>query len=161
MVSHDELSALLSGLIEVCKASERSYHRAAADLADCDLSAMFLFRHYAQQRAQFVSQLQTEMQMVGYQPFGVKPVASVVQPEWELLHMSPLSDDRLALFAACIRQEKLAEAQYATAMRCGLPERLYLIVKQQYMQIREARSRIRTMERALAMDAMPQQRQAV
>lgn len=152
VMNGSELQTVLGGLIDVCKESEGSYRFAAAHILGTDLTAQFLLRHYALQRSGFANQLQAQLRSLGYQPaFSELAIGSTEDD-----HVSNPADgvkkDKQILLRVCIRCETLAEANYALALRSGLPGYLSILVKQQYIQIREARNRMRAMEREPSMD---------
>lgn len=142
-MKYERIITILHGLIESCNAGERDHHAVASMMTEIDLTAMYLLRHYARQRADFAGRLHLEMRSLGSTlPVRQSPMvppaphASAVLPRE---HMSWLLDRSL-------HSEMQAERRYEHALGMGLPTELYDIVRHQYVQIREARHRIYALE---------------
>jgi hypothetical protein len=138
-VDRERVITILDGLIEVCRDGERNYRAAALYITEKNPSARFVLQNYALQRAQFAERLQAEMWHMGYVPQSQRQAAACSNGR-----KLPLPDDQHLLLDECVWRELIAEQRYAGALRAGLPRHLQEIVNNQYIQIREARQRIRS-----------------
>jgi hypothetical protein len=145
-VNQEHLITILYGLIESCEAGERDHQAVASLMNERDLTAMYLLRHYARQRGQFASRLHLEMRGLG---------ASMPTQRTDFVPPAPhasavLSHEQMGhLLDRSLHSEMQAERRYEQALRSGLPGDIYDVVRHQYVQIREARHRIYTLEHAV------------
>lgn len=146
-VNQEHLITILHGLMESCEAGERDHQAVASLMNEIDLTAMYLLRHYALQRGQFASRLHLEIRGLGaelparHMAFvPPAPHASAAQAREQMHHLLDRS----------VHSEMQAEQRYEHALHVGLPYDIYDVVRHQYVQIREARYRIHTLEHAVA-----------
>jgi hypothetical protein len=145
-VNQEHLITILHGLIESCEAGERDHQAVASLLNEIDLTAMYLLRHYARQRGQFASRLHQEMH--GLSGAGVPVRRTAFVPPAPHASAVPVQEQMHWLLDRSLHSEIQAEQRYAHALYAGLPHELYDVVRHQYVQIREARHRIHTLEHA-------------
>jgi uncharacterized protein (TIGR02284 family) len=142
----DEVVSTLNNLIETCKDGEEGYRWAADKIEDSELKS--LFNRYAQQRAQFASELRTEVQRLGGDPEDSGSAGGALHRGWINIKSAVTGGDREAIISECERGEDVAVESYQKAMDEGLPSNLQSVVQQQYSQVKEAHNSIRSLERA-------------
>jgi hypothetical protein len=142
-VNQEHLITIVHGLIESCEAGERDHQAVASLMNEIDLTTMYLLRHYARQRGQFASRLYLEMHELGA---GLPMCRTTFVPPAPHAWAALSEERRGHLLDRSLHSEIQAEQCYEHALRSGLPHALYDVVRHQYVQIREARHRIHTLE---------------
>lgn len=142
----DDVISTLNNLIETCKDGQNGFQTAADGVKTSELKT--LFHTYAQQRAQFSGELQTEVQRLGGDPENTGSVAASLHRGWINIKSAVTGQDEGAVIAECERGEDSAVKNYKDALAGNLPENIRSIVQSQYTQVQEAHDRIRSLERA-------------
>ncbi len=146
MTDNDNVISVLNNLIETCKDGENGFSTAAEGVQKSDLKA--LFNNYAQQRAQFASELQSEVRRLGGDPEKTGSVAATLHRGWINIKSTVTGMDETAVLAECERGEDSAVKNYQEAMRENLPAEAQTVVQRQYILIKEAHDRIRDLRDA-------------
>lgn len=136
----------LNGLIETCKDGENGF-RAAAEAVE-DPSLRRLFQSYAQQRAEFSSELQTEVRSLAEDPADSGHIAGALHRGWLNIKAVVTGKDEGAIISECERGEDVAVRNYEEALDSGLASDVRLIVERQFLQVKEAHDHVRSLEQA-------------
>ena len=142
----DDVISTLNNLIETCKDGQNGFQTAADGVKNSELKT--LFHTYAQQRAQFSGELQSEVRRLGGDPENTGSVAASLHRGWINIKSAVTGEDEGAVIAECERGEDSAVRNYKDALSENLPENIRSIVQSQYTQVQEAHDRIRSLERA-------------
>lgn len=146
MATNDDTISTLNGLIEVCKDGENGFRTAAEGVKTADYRT--LFSTYAQQRAQFASELQAEVRRLGGDPEKTGSIAASLHRGWINIKSTVTGEDEGAVLAECERGEDSAVSNYQDAMKANLPADVNTVVQRQYAQIKEAHDRVRALRDA-------------
>jgi uncharacterized protein (TIGR02284 family) len=134
-MSNNEVVSVLNNLIETCRNGQETYRSAAENIVNSEFRRMFNI--FSQQRAQFVTELQSEVHRLGGEPVDRNGV--------EARHFS---GDEASIIAECQREEQDAVDHYQAALNEDLPLDIQYVAKRQYMDIKDAYDRIRILQRA-------------
>ena len=146
MADNDNVISTLNGLIETCRDGQNGFQTAAEGITNSELKT--LFHGYAQQRARFVGELQTEVRRLGGDPENMGSVAATLHRGWINIKSTVTGKDESAIIAECERGEDSAVSTYRDALDEDLPANIRTIVDRQYADIKQAHDRIRAIERA-------------
>ena len=146
MADNDNVISTLNGLIETCRDGQNGFQSAAEGVTNSELKT--LFHGYAQQRAQFVGELQTEVRRLGGDPENMGSVAATLHRGWINIKSTVTGKDESAIIAECERGEDSAVSTYRDALDEDLPANIRTIIDRQYADIKQAHDRIRALERA-------------
>ena len=146
MADNDNVISTLNGLIETCRDGQNGFQTAAEGVTNSELKT--LFHGYAQQRAQFVGELQTEVRRLGGDPENMGSVAATLHRGWINIKSTVTGKDESDIIAECERGEDSAVSAYRDALDEDLPANIRTIVDRQYADIKQAHDRIRALERA-------------
>jgi uncharacterized protein (TIGR02284 family) len=145
-MGNNDVIDILNLLIETCKDGQEGYRAAATNIQNSEFRR--LFNIFSQQRAQFVSELQSEVHRLGGEPATEGSVAGRVHRGWLKIKSKALGGDEASIVAGCQSGEEAAIHAYQDALKADLPLDVQYIVKRQYMDIRDAYDRIRILQRA-------------
>src|SRR2546425_12575373 len=146
-MSNNEVISILNGLVETCERGERGFRSAAESVRNSEFRR--LFNVFAQQRAQFISELQAEIhRLCGEARKTGGPQASAPNTIPFSRPSSPQARDEAAIIAEFQREEEAAVNDYQEALKADLPLDVQYVVKRQYMDIKDAYDRIRILQRA-------------
>lgn len=145
--SNDSAIQCLNGLIETCRDGEKGFQAAAEQIQDGDLKQ--LCQNYAQQRARFVADLQIAVRRLGGDPESNGSIAGALHRGWMSMKGAVTGNSDEALIAEAERGEDIAKASYEKALQADLPLDVQAVVERQYIQVKEAHDRIRSLERQL------------
>jgi uncharacterized protein (TIGR02284 family) len=140
---NDNLISTLNTLIQTCKDGAEGYREAAQGVNSSDLRD--LFTRYSQQRAQFTTELQDEVRKLGSEPETSGSIAASLHRSWINIREALQGNDESAVLNECERGEDSAVDSYQDALKQALPSDVMSIVERQYMQIREAHDRIKSL----------------
>jgi uncharacterized protein (TIGR02284 family) len=148
-MSNNEVISILERLIQTCNRGREGFRNAAESIQNSEFRR--LFNIFAQQRAQFITELKAEAHRLG----GDGNIEEgTMQPSGKTLPFrSPASKvggirDEGTVIAECQREEEAAVNEYQEALKADLPLDVQYVVKRQYMDIRDAYDRIRILQRA-------------
>lgn len=137
----------LNGLIETCKDGEKGFQAAAENIQDANLKE--LCQNYAQQRARFVADLQVAVRRLGGDPESGGSIAGALHRGWMSMKGTVTGHSDESLISEAERGEDVAKASYEKALKSDLPLDVQAVVERQYIQVKEAHDRIRSLERQL------------
>lgn len=142
----DETISTLNNLIETCKDGEDGYRQAITGVDDPNYKTTF--ETYAQQRAQFASELQSEVRRLGGDPETTGSASASLHRGWINLKSAVTGRDAGAVLSECERGEDSAVNNYQDALNKNLPPDVRATVQRQFTQVKEAHDRIRALRNA-------------
>jgi uncharacterized protein (TIGR02284 family) len=145
-ISNDDAISYLNNLIETCKDGQNGFQTAADGVQRSELKT--LFHTYAQQRAQFASELQAEVRRLGGDPEKTGSVAATLHRGWINIKSAVTGKDEHSVIAECERGEDSAVKNYEEALKANLPANIQSSIQRQFTQIKEAHDRIRALRNA-------------
>jgi len=143
-MNQNEVISTLNNLIETCKDAENGFRTAAEGLKNDQLKS--LFNSYAQQRAQFASELQSLVRRLGGDPEKTGSAAGALHRGWINIKSAVTGKDDAAVISEAERGEDSALQNYKEALQQNLPADVKSIVKRQCASVQEAHDRVRAME---------------
>ena len=147
-IANDEVISTLNNLVETCKDGQNGFRTAAEGVKSSELIA--LFNTYSQQRGQFASELQNEVQILGGDPEKTGSTAAALHRGWINIKSTVTGEDEGAVISECERGEDSAVKAYEAALQEDLPANVRTIVETQFAKVKEAHHRIRSLEKAKA-----------
>jgi uncharacterized protein (TIGR02284 family) len=145
-VNRDELIECLNDLIQTCRDGEHGFQTAADHVNDRDLK--MLFRECSIQRAQFASELESEVRQLGGTPSKSGTVSAAFHRGWMNIKSIVTGGNDDAIVAECERGEDAALENYQRVLKNNLPPNVLPVVKHQFTEIKRSRGRIRDLEEA-------------
>jgi uncharacterized protein (TIGR02284 family) len=140
-------NTVLNDLIETLKDGQEGFKQAAEGVSDPKLKS--LFREYSDQRLRFVTALQTEARKSGEEkPETDSSAAGALHRGWINLKSAVTGGDEHAILAECERGEDSAVAEYKKALDDGLSPSAQELVSRQFVEIKAAHDRIRSLRDA-------------
>jgi uncharacterized protein (TIGR02284 family) len=138
-----QANEILNRLIRVSKDGEAGFRVASESVRNRGLKA--LFKSYAQQRAQFVRELQTEVERRGYSPRQKGSFLASIHRGWinikAAMTIGPQKTEEVVI-AEVHRGEKTAIRNYLSALSQTLPSESAQIIQDQYAAIGQVSARI-------------------
>ncbi len=138
-----QANKILNRLIRVSKDGEAGFRVASESVRNRGLKA--LFKSYAQQRAQFVQDLQTEVERRGYSPRQKGSFLASIHRGWinikAAMTIGPQKTEEVVI-AEVHRGEKTAIRNYLSALGQTLPSESAQIIQDQYAAIGQVSARI-------------------
>jgi uncharacterized protein (TIGR02284 family) len=144
--TNDEAIDVLNGLIETLKDGEKGFRSAAEGVEDVNLQRLFL--SYASQRAEFATELQSEVSRLGGDPADHGHAAGAIHRGWINIKAAVTGKDEGAIISECERGEDVAVRNYRQALEKNLPTDIRAVVERQFVQVKEAHDHIRSLEQA-------------
>ncbi len=151
MTDNDNVISTLNNLIETCKDGQEGFQQASEGVKNSELKT--LFSTYAQQRAGFAGELQTEVRRLGGDPEKTSSTAGALHRGWINIKSAITGQDEGAIISECERGEDSAKSNYEEAIKSELPANLRELVERQFAQVKQAHDRIRSLERASSKNA--------
>lgn len=141
-MNNNEVILVLKSLIKTCREGEETFSRAADKIQNTEFRR--LFNIFAQQRAQFVSELLGEVHRLGGE---ASKDTSTIHKAWTNVK-SMVVRDEASIILDCQREEETAVNDYQEALKADLPLDVQYVVKRHYMDIKDAYDRMRILQRA-------------
>ncbi len=145
-VNREELIECLNDLIETCRDGENGFQTAAGHVKDPDLKR--LFNERSVQRAQFASELESEVRQLGGTPTKTGSVSAAFHRGWMNIKSIVTGGSDDAIVAECERGEDAAVENYQRVLKQNLPPNVLPVAKHQFTEIKRAHDRIRDLEEA-------------
>jgi uncharacterized protein (TIGR02284 family) len=139
-----ELIATLKRLFQSCKDGENGYRVCAKYIKADGLTE--LLDGYAQRRAQYAAELQSELGRLGGHSESTGTIAAALEQGWTRVKSAFTGGDDNALLAACEHGEEVARQQYEEALKQDLPADLRALFERHCEGVGEAERRIRALE---------------
>jgi len=145
-VNRAQLIECLDDLIETCRDGEKGFQTAADHVKDPGLKK--LFSEYSIQRAQFASELESEVRQLGGTPPSTGSVSAAFHRGWINIKSIVTGGSDDAIVAECERGEDAAVENYQRVLKNNLPPNVLPVVKHQFTEIKRTHDRIRDLEKA-------------
>jgi uncharacterized protein (TIGR02284 family) len=141
-------ASTLNELIQTCKDGENGFRAAAESVEDSNLR--HLFESYAQQRAEFATELQLEVRRLAEDPEETVHVTAAFHRGGLDIKADLTGRDEAMVIAECEQSEDVAVQVYRKSLVSDLPNDLRIIVERQLLEIKEAHDHLRSLERSHA-----------
>jgi uncharacterized protein (TIGR02284 family) len=146
-MSNNQVIKILHNLIETCRRTQNAFRTAADHIQNSEFRR--LFNVFAQQRAQFILELQAEVHRLGGEALPESGRIAAVDNTVPFPAAKPARHrDEASIVLECQREEEATLNAYQQALKADLPLDVQYVVKRQYMDIKDAYDRIRILQRA-------------
>ncbi|MFD1469176.1 PA2169 family four-helix-bundle protein [Hymenobacter caeli] len=138
--------ALLNELVETLKDGQKGYADAMTDVEDASLKDTF--KHFAVQRAGYITEIEDQMFKLDLHPKTNEgsSVTGTVHRAWIDLKAALTSKDNKAVLNECERGEDYAKKAYDTALKAqDLPSALKAVLEKQAQGIHDAHDKIKSL----------------
>jgi uncharacterized protein (TIGR02284 family) len=142
VVKPNKTISILNGLIETCRDGQQGFAEAAQHIRNPNWKAYCL--EQSRSRAQFVGELQQEVQRLGGAPENLGTAAAALHRAWIDLK-SALGGNDESIMAACETGEDSAIQEYQRALKEDLPENVWAIVMRQYQSVQSAHDQVKAL----------------
>jgi len=140
-------TTVIQNLVETLRDGQEGFKQAAEGVKDPELKS--LFRNYSQQRAGFARELLGEATREGKSDTNSdSSTAGALHRAWIGLKAAVTNGDDHAILAECERGEDSAVAEYKKVVDDDLSGPLFEVISRQYMDIRSAHDRIKSLRDA-------------
>src|SRR5207253_6827421 len=118
-MNNNEVISILNGLVETCRRGQEAFRGAAEGIRNSEFRR--LFNIFAQQRTQFMSELQAEIHRLGGD--AGKGATTTAGAGNTIPFRRPATEirDEAAIIAECQREEEMAVNDYQEALKADLP----------------------------------------
>jgi uncharacterized protein (TIGR02284 family) len=147
-VNREELIECLNDLIQTCRDAENGFETAADHVKDHHLKQ--LFSDCSIQRAQFASELESEVRHLGGTPAKTGSVSAAFHRGWMNIKSIVTGGSDDAIIAECERGEDAAVENYQRVLKQNLPPNVLPVAKHQFTQIKRSHDRIRNLQEKAA-----------
>ncbi|HLH32455.1 MAG TPA: PA2169 family four-helix-bundle protein [Terriglobia bacterium] len=147
-VNRDELIQCLNDLIQTCRDGESGFQTAADHVKDTELKR--LFGECSIQRAQFASELESEVRQLGGTPSRFGSVSAAFHRGWMNIKSIVTGGNDDAIIAECERGEDAAVENYQRILKQNLPPNVLPVAKHQFTQIKRSHDWIRELKQKAA-----------
>jgi uncharacterized protein (TIGR02284 family) len=145
-VNREELIECLNDLIQTCRDGESGFQTAADHVKDRSLKE--LFSDCSVQRAQFASELESEVRQLGGSPAKSGSVSAAFHRGWMNIKAIVTGGSDDAIIAECERGEDTALENYQRVLKQNLPPNVLPVAKHQFTEIKRSHDRIRALDKA-------------
>ena len=150
-MNNDKVIGILNDLIETCRDGQSGFREAAEYVESPALKTFF--RQESLERAQFVGDLQQQVQALGGDPEKSGSTTGKVHRAWMTIKGTLTGKDDKSILNEVERGEDSAVEAYQDALREGLPTNLRMIVEKEYLQIKGVHDRVKQMRDARSVSA--------
>jgi uncharacterized protein (TIGR02284 family) len=138
---------IIDDLIETLKDGQEGFKQAAEGVKDPQLKAVF--DEYSQQRARFAVELRSKAQSADERESEISgSAAGALHRGWINLKSALTRGDDHAILAECERGEDSAVEEFRKALNNGLSAPVQEMVSRQFVQIKEAHDRVKSLRDA-------------
>jgi uncharacterized protein (TIGR02284 family) len=134
-MKNEQIVEILNKLIKTGRDSRHMYKTAAEDVRFAEYNV--LFQRYAEQRANFVTELQEEVRRLGGSPVQSGTVAGKLHQGWMEVKSIATGQDEGAMLNECALSEEATLKEYEEALEKDLPANPRSILDRQYRLIQE------------------------
>jgi len=145
-VNREELIECLNDLIQTCRDGESGFQTAADHVTDRSLKE--LFSECSVQRAQFASELESEVRQLGGSPAKSGSVSAAFHRGWMNIKSIVTGGSDDAIVAECERGEDAALENFQRILKQNLPPNVLPVAKHQFTEIKRSHDRIRALDKA-------------
>ena len=143
-MKNGEVVSILKDLITKCEKGRDNFRNAAENIQNSEFRR--LFNIFSQQRAQFASELRTELHRLS--AGEMEPPSSAEPFESTTTVKMGGTENESSIVSQCKREEEAAVSGYEDAMKADLPLDVQYVLNRQFMDIKDAYDRIRILQRA-------------
>jgi uncharacterized protein (TIGR02284 family) len=140
-MSNDDVISTLNNLIETCKDGQQGFKQAAEGVENSQLKSAFY--EFAQQRAQFIGELQSLVRDLGGDPEDSGSVAGALHRGWINIKSAVTGQDEGAILNEAERGEDSAKNAYKDALEQNLPANILSVVQNQYSAVQTAHDNVK------------------
>ena len=138
---------IIDDLIETLKDGQEGFKQAAEGVKDPQLKAVF--DEYSRQRARFAVELRSKAQSADEQESEISgSTVGALHRGWINLKSALTRGDDHAILAECERGEDSAVEEFSKALNNGLSAPVQEMVSRQFVQIKEAHDRVKSLRDA-------------
>jgi uncharacterized protein (TIGR02284 family) len=138
---------IIDDLIETLKDGQEGFKQAAEGVKDPQLKAVF--DEYSRQRARFAVELRSKAQSADERESEISgSAAGALHRGWINLKSALTRGDDHAILAECERGEDSAVEEFSKALNNGLSAPVQEMVSRQFVQIKEAHDRVKSLRDA-------------
>lgn len=147
-MSKEDIISTLNDLIETCKDGKHGYQTAAENIENGEYKK--LFNQYSLQRDNFANELKAEVRRLGGDPEDSGSLSGSLHRGWMNIKSAVSSNDLDAIISECEEGEDVALKNYDEALeKKELPADVRSIIKSQYVKVKHAHDRIRSLEKRI------------
>lgn len=139
---------VLHELMETCRDGEHGFHTAAEAEKSGEFRSIFL--RYAEQRGDFIRELQAQVFALGGNGEKSGSVSGLLHRGWMNLKSAVVAGEPAAILNECERGEDIAEQGYARALEAELDPESKAIVTRQSQSVRAAHEHLRVLRDRIA-----------
>jgi len=139
----EETVSVLNELIQTCEDGAEGFKKAAADVEESSLRA--LFTGYSTQRSRFASELRAIVVSHGGKPAESGHAAGSLHRGWMSIKEAVGNKDK-AIIDECEAGEDSAMKAYREAFEKNLPGLAGELINRQFAEVQESHNRIRTLK---------------
>ncbi|MDZ4797512.1 MAG: PA2169 family four-helix-bundle protein [Bryobacteraceae bacterium] len=147
-VSTDQFTETLNDLVETCKDGEKGFREAAEGITNSSTRTMF--QKFAQERAEYARELQSEISRLGGTPETGGSASGALHRGWINLKSAVTGRNDKAIVDEAERGEDIAVAEYQKALAKDIPSDLKSIVERQYSGVQAAHNEVRNLKHSMA-----------
>lgn len=134
-MKNEQIVEMLNKLIKTGRDSQQMYETAAEDVRFAEYN--ILFQRYAEQRANFVTEMQEEVRRLGGSPAQSGTMEGKLHQGWMEVKSIATGQDEGAMLNECALSEEVTLREYEEALEKDLPANTRSILDRQYRLIRE------------------------
>jgi len=138
---------VLNELVAICKDGKMRFKTAAEGFKDPELRAFCL--QLSKQRAAFINELQEEVRQLGGDPDSTGTILGSLHRNWSTIKSDVTDGDDDSILSECERGEEEAKETFEKALNAYTPANITGIIQRQYLQIKAAHERFRSMQKVV------------
>jgi uncharacterized protein (TIGR02284 family) len=139
----DEIRSTLNNLIETLKDGEEGLRASAEKLKERNMRSQF--GSFAQQRARFAAELQSQVSRIGGKPETSGSTAGALHRGWMDIKNAIAGNDDHGILVEAERGEDAAVKNYRDALSKDLPSDIRGVINSQYREILSAHNTIKAL----------------
>jgi uncharacterized protein (TIGR02284 family) len=142
-INTDDMRSTLNDLIQTLKNGEEGFSASAGKLKEHNLRSQF--QNFAQQRARFAAELQSQVSQIGGKPETSGSTTGALHRGWMDIKNAFSGNDDHAILAEAERGEDAAVKNYRDALSKDLPSDIREVIDRQYREILSAHNTVRAL----------------
>lgn len=144
----EDYAAAVTRVISIGRDAEQGFHGAVSVTNEPPLKQML--EQYSLQHGQFAAQLQEAIRSTGFDPALPLGLGGKIYTEWINLKALVTRHDRHAILVELERGEKWVVDAYRDALGKNLPAGIRTVIEQQYEQVQQTHTHLRSLRDAAA-----------